>query len=256
MVANRVSSSIQGDQVPVVGRRPRRTRVIGAILVVGLILGMLALPVGSVSAELLVDPCLTCVSERTIGASAARHTALAAFYAAVDEAAAVRFSDSGAAALLAAGDELASPVIAASAARHAALAAFYAAGREFGAEVAAPLADPAVGAADARYDALAAFYAAKYRPAAVAARFSDSGVDAFLATRSEASVLADAARYSGLAAFYAAEAAATAARFNDSGAAADARYDALVAFYAAEYRPALVAQPFNDSGVAAVVVIP
>ena len=189
MVANRVSSSIQGDQVPVVGRRPIRTRVIGAILVAGLILGMLALPVGSVSAELLVDPCLTCVSERTIGASAARHTALAAFYAA---------------------------------------------GREFGAEVAAPLADPAVGAADARYDALAAFYAAKYRPAAVAARFSDSGVDAFLATRSEASVLADAARYSGLAAFYAAEAAATAARFNDSGAAADARYDALVAFYAAE----------------------
>ena len=191
MAANRVSSSIQGDQVPAVGRRPLRARVIGTILVAGLIVGMFAVPVGSVSAELLVDPCLTCVSERTIGANAARHTALAAFYAA--------------------GDELASPAVAASAARHTALAAF-------------------------------------------------------LAARSEASVLADAARYSGLAAFHAAADAATAVRFNDSGAAssaaapavaaAAARYDALVEFYAKEYRPALVAQPYNDSGVAAAVVIP
>ena len=215
MAANRVSSSVHGDQVPVVGRRPRSARMIGAILVAGLILGMLAVPVGSVSAELVVDPCLTCVSERTIGASAARHTALAAFYAAADEAAAVRFSDSGAAVLLAAG-------------------------REIG--------------------------------GVPAARFSDSGVAAFLAARSEAGALADAARYSGLAAFYAAEAAATAVRFNDSGAAAllaagdelappavaaaAARYEALAAFYAAEYRPAFVAQPYNDSGVAVAFAIP
>lgn len=234
MAANRVISSIQGDQVPVVGRRPRRTRVIGTILVAGLILGMLAVPVGSVSAELVVDPCLTCVSARTIGASAARHTALAAFYAAVDEAAAVRFSDSGAAALLAVGDELASPAAAATAARYSALAAFHAAGREIG--------------------------------RVPAARFSDGGVGAFLATRGEASVLADAARYSGLAAFYAAAGEAAAVRFNDSGAAAllaapaaaaaDARYDALVAFYAAEYRPAAVAVRFSDSGVAVAFAVP
>jgi len=235
MAANSVISSIQGDQVPVVGRRPRRTRVIGTILVAGLILGMLAVPVGSVSAELVVDPCLTCVSERTIGASAARHTALAAFYAAADEAAAVRFSDSGAAVLLAVGDELASPAAAATAARYSALAAFYAAGREISAGI--PV-----------------------------ARFSDSGVGAFLATRSEAGALADAARYSGLAAFYAVEDEAVAARFNDSGAtvllaaptaaAADARYSALAAFYAAEYRPAAVAVRHNDSGVAVAFAVP
>jgi hypothetical protein len=227
MAANRVISSIQGDQVPVVGRRPRRTRVIGTILVAGLILGMLAVPVGSVSAELVVDPCLTCVSERTIGASAARHTALAAFYAAADGAAAVRFSDSGAAALLAAGDELASPAAAAAAAWDS---------------------------------AMAAFYAAEHRPAAVAIRHNDSGVAAFLAARSEASVLADAARYSGLAAFHAAAGEAAAVSLNVSGApaagAADARYDALAAFYAAEYRPALVAQPYNDSGVAVAFAAP
>ena len=221
MAANKVSSSIQGDHVHVVGHRPIRTRVIGAMMVVGLILGMLALPVGSVSAELAVEPCLTCVSERTIGASAARHTALAAFYAAVDEAAAVRFSDSGAAALLAA---------------------------------------PGAAATDARNSPLVAFYAAKYRPAAVAVGYNDSGVGAFLATRGEASVRAYAARYSGLAAFHAAESAATAVRFNDSGAAAqnaapaaaatEARYDALAAFYAAKYRPAAVAVGYYDSGVA------
>lgn len=236
MAANRVSSSIQGDQVPAVGRRPLRARVIGTILVAGLIVGMLAVPVGSVSAELLVDPCLTCVSERTVGASAARHTALAAFYAAVDEAAAVRFSDSGAAVLLTAGDELASPAAAAAVARYSSLAAFYAAGSEIGAGI-------------------------------PAARFNDSGLGAFLAARSESSVRADAARYSGLAAFHAAADAATAVRFNDSGATAllaaapaaataDARYDALVEFYATEYRPALVAWPYNDSGVAAALVIP
>jgi len=187
MVANRVTSSVQGDQVPVVGRRPRRTRVIGAILVAGLILGMLAVPVGSVSADLVEDPCLTCVAGSSIAAGAAL------------------FSDSGAAALLAA---------------------------------------PAAAAADARYDALIAFYAAEYRPAAVAVRHNDSGVGAFLATRS----------------------AATAVRFSDSGAAAlldasaaaaaDARYDALVAFYAAEYRPAAVALGYNDSGVAVALAIP
>ena len=229
MATNRVHSSIQGDQVPGVGRRPRRTRVIGTILVVGLILGMLAVPVGSVSAELVVEPCLTCVTERTVGASAARHTALAAFYAAADEAAAVRFSDSGAAALIAAGDDLAAPAVAAAAARHTALAAFYTAGSEIGAGLSG-------------------------------ARFNDSGVGASLATRSEASVLADAARYDGLAAFYAAAADAAAVSLNVSGAsavgAADARYDALVAFYAAEYRPALVAQPHNDSGVAVAFAAP
>jgi len=211
--------------------------MIGAILVAGLILGMLAVPVGSVSAELVVDPCLTCVSERTIGASAARHTALAAFYAAADEAAAVRFSDSGAAVLLAAG-------------------------REIGGVPAARFSDSGV----------AAFLAARSEAGALADAARYSGLAAFLAARSEAGALADAARYSGLAAFYAAEAAATAVRFNDSGAAAllaagdelaspavaaaAARYDALAAFYAAEYRPAFVAQPYNDSGVAVAFAIP
>ena len=124
MAANRVSSSIQGDQVPVVGHRPRRTRVIGTVLVAGLILGMLALPVGSVSAEILEDPCLTCVAGSSIAAGA------------------VRFSDSGAAALLSA---------------------------------------PAAAATDARYSALVAFYAAEYRPAAVAVGHNDSGVAVALA---------------------------------------------------------------------------
>ena len=210
--------------------------MIGAILVAGLILGMLAVPVGSVSAELVVDPCLTCVSERTIGASAARHTALAAFYAAADEAAAVRFSDSGAAVLLAAGREIGVP--------------------------AARFSDSGV----------AAFLAARSEAGALADAARYSGLAAFLAARSEAGALADAARYSGLAAFYAAEAAATAVRFNDSGAAAllaagdelappavaaaAARYEALAEFYAAEYRPAFVAQPYNDSGVAVAFAIP
>ena len=127
MAANRVISSIQGDQVPNVGRRPRRTGVIGTILVAGLILGMLAVPVGSVSAEIVEDPCLTCVAGSSIAAGAAR------------------FSDSGAAALLAAG-------------------------REIGAGISA-----------ARFNdsGVAAFYAAE--AAATAVRFSDSGAAVLLA---------------------------------------------------------------------------
>ena len=177
--------------MPVVGRRPRRTRVIGTILVAGLILGMLAVPVGSVSAEIVEEPCLTCVAGSGVAAGAAR------------------FSDSGAAALLATGDELAAPAAAAAAARYSALVAFYTAeyrpaavavrhndsgvGAFSAAETAATavrfndsgatvlLAAPAAAATDARYSALVAFYAAEYRPAAVAVRHNDSGVAAALA---------------------------------------------------------------------------
>jgi hypothetical protein len=220
MAANRVSSSIQGDQVPVVGRRPRRTRVIGTILVAGLILGMLAVPVGPVSAEIVEDPCLTCVAGSSIAASVAR------------------FNDSGAAALLAAGREIGAGIPAARfndsgvgtflATRSGATAfrfsdsgaaALLAAGREIGAGI-------------------------------PAARFNDSGVGAFLATRSEATAF----RFndSGAAALLAArdELASPAA------AAADARYSALVAFYAAEYRSAAVLVGYNDSGVAVAFAVP
>jgi hypothetical protein len=235
MAANRVSSSIQGDRVPNVGRRPSRTPVTGAILVAGLILGMLALPVGLVSAETLEEPCLTCAVGSSVAAGAAR------------------FSDSGAAALLAGGDEFASP---------------------------------AVAAADARYNAWIAFYAAEYRPAPVAVRHNDSGLGALLATRIEtpavrfsdsgvAALLAAGSRPaavalrhndSGVGAFLATRSEAPAVRFSDSGAAAllsapaaaatDARYSALVAFYAAEYRPAAVAVSHNDSGVAVALAVP
>jgi hypothetical protein len=163
MAANKVSSSIQGDQVPIVGRRPRRTRVIGTILVVGLILGMLAVPVGSVSADVLEDPCLPCVAGSSVAAGSAR------------------FSDSGAAALLAAGREIGAGI---SAARFndSGVAEFYAAEsaatavRFSDSGAAALLAAPAAAATDAWYDGLVAFYAAKYRPAAVAVGHNDSGV--------------------------------------------------------------------------------
>ena len=168
MAANRVSSSIQGDQVPNVGRRPRRTGVIGTILVAGLILGMLAVPVGSVSAEIVEDPCLTCVAGSSIAAGAAR------------------FSDSGAAALLAAGREIGAGISAARfndsgvAAFHAAEAAATAV-RFSDSGAAALLAAPAAADTAARYSALVAFYAAEYRPAAVAVGHNDSGVAVALA---------------------------------------------------------------------------
>jgi hypothetical protein len=154
-----------------------------AALTLGLVLGLLLIPLATANAEITGDPCTTC----SIDASAARYSGLAEFLEAKAEAS-----------------------IAASAARYNGLASFFA----------SPCMAEQLEFSDSGVAALCAL-GADTLAADKSVQFSDSGVHGLLAVRAAEIAAVDVPPYTSVATFDIAKAAsAGVAQFNDSGVGA------------------------------------